>query len=164
MICKLYANEILLQVIMDYLPDFWLRHLCWLMSLSPQIGILLIFGPLNTNTLKKLEYYTNAFFFKIEGIRESNLVPGGRFGPKPKVRKYWSASGQIPITCIRKKTHFPMACTTDFVFTRRLRSCLINLIYSRVYYLHLVYPLLMLFNQWLVCDMTKLVLQKAFHW
>ncbi len=40
------------------------------MSISLRIRTLLIFGPPNPNTLKKLE--SEYFFFKIEGIRESN--------------------------------------------------------------------------------------------
>ena len=44
----------------------------WLMSISLGIQILLIFGPLNTNTLKKLEY--EYIFFKIEEIHGSKFT------------------------------------------------------------------------------------------
>ncbi len=48
------------------------------MSISLRIRILLIFGPPNPNTLKKLE--SEYIFFKIEGIRESNYFQTQKSG------------------------------------------------------------------------------------
>ncbi len=57
------------------------------MSISLRIRILLIFGPLNPNTLKKLE--SEYIFIKIEGICESNYFQSQKFGQNP----YESLSG-----------------------------------------------------------------------
>ena len=48
------------------------------MSISLRIRILLIFGPPNPNTLKKLE--SEYIFFKIEGICESNYFQTQKSG------------------------------------------------------------------------------------
>ncbi len=77
------------------------------MSISLRIRILLIFGPSNPNTLKKLE--SEYIFFNIEGIRESNYfqTPIHLFGQNPNESIYGLESEYISFFAIEYEYNYP---------------------------------------------------------
>ncbi len=75
------------------------------MSISLRIRILLIFGPPNPNTLKKLE--SEYIFFKIEGIRESNMLRIHLFGQNPYESIYGLESEYISFFAIEYECNYP---------------------------------------------------------